>query len=137
MTKHPLRPQQHQNQQRQRKNHEPQLIKIELLLPDLPPRKTVGPGQFAFGDGDLVRDVLEGARWHDVAVTPLDQPCAFPAETLDRYITGVGPVGLALREADEALRARVLAAARQAFTPFVDGDMVRFTAACWLITARA
>lgn len=110
---------------------------VAPLLPDLPPRKTVGPGQFAFGDGDYVRAVLEGTRWHDVEVTPLDQPCAFAAEALDRYITGVGPVGLALREADDDLRARVLAAARQAFTPFVDGDMVRFTAACWQITARA
>lgn len=110
---------------------------VAPLLPDLPPRKTSGPGQFAFGDADYVRDVLTGAGWHDVAVTPLDVPCAFPAEALDRYITGVGPVGLALREADDATRARVLAVAREALAPFVQGDTVRFTAACWQITARA
>lgn len=110
---------------------------VAPLLPDLPPRKTSGPGQFAFGDADYVRDVLAGAGWHDVAVTPLDVPCAFPAEALDRYITGVGPVGLALREADEATRVRVLTVAREALAPFVHGDTVRFTAACWQITARA
>ena len=110
---------------------------VAPLLPNLPPRKTTGPGQFAFGDADYVRDVLIGAGWRDVAVTPLDVPCAFPAGMLDRYIAGVGPVGLALREADEATRAHVLAAAREALTPFVHGDTVRFTAACWQITARA
>lgn len=110
---------------------------VAPLLPDLPPRKTSGPGQFAFGDADYVRDVLTGAGWHDVAVTPLDVPCAFPAEALDRYITGVGPVGLALREANDATRERVLAVAREALAPFVHGDTVRFTAATWQIAARA
>lgn len=110
---------------------------VAPLLPDLPPRKTSGPGQFSFGDPAYVRDVLVGAGWHDVVVTALDVPCAFPAAALDRYVTGVGPVGLALREADDATRARVLAVAREALAPFVQGDMVRFTAACWQITARA
>ena len=86
---------------------------------------------------DHLRDVLTGAGWHDVAVTPLDVPCAFPAEALDRYITGVGPVGLALREANDATRERVLAVAREALAPFVHGDTVRFTAATWQIAARA
>lgn len=107
------------------------------LLPDLPPRKTSGPGQFAFGDAAYVRDVLTRAGWHDVAIAPLDEACAFPAALLDRYVTGVGPVGLALRDADDDTRARVLAAAREALAPYVHGDEVRFTAACWQITARA
>ncbi|MFN7977435.1 MAG: methyltransferase domain-containing protein [Vicinamibacterales bacterium] len=110
---------------------------VAPLLPDLPPRKTSGPGQFSFGDATVVREVLTQAGWRDVHVDPLDVPCAFPAAALDRYVTGVGPVGLALREADEATRARVLAVAREALAPFVHGDTVRFTAACWEITARA
>lgn len=110
---------------------------VAPLLPDLPPRKTSGPGQFSFGDAAMVREVLTNAGWHDVAIAPLDVPCAFPAAAIDRYITGVGPVGLALREADDVTRERVLAVAREALAPFVHGDDVRYTAACWAITARA
>lgn len=110
---------------------------VAPLLPDLPPRKTSGPGQFAFGDADYVRDVLAGAAWHDVAVTPLDVPCAFPAADLDRYVTRLGPLGLALRDADAGLRARVTDAVAAAFAPHVADGEVRFTAACWAIRARA
>jgi hypothetical protein len=46
-------------------------------------------------------------------------------------------VGRALREADEATRARVLATLHEAFAPFVHGGAARFTAACWMIGARA
>ena len=110
---------------------------VAPLLPDLPPRKTSGPGQFAFADSAFVHDVLAGGGWRDVAVTPLDVPCAFPAAALDGYVAGVGPVGLALREANDDTRNRVLAAGRAALAPFVHGDTVRFLAATWRIAARA
>ncbi|MEZ5284860.1 MAG: class I SAM-dependent methyltransferase [Vicinamibacterales bacterium] len=38
------------------------------LLPDLPPRQPGRPGQFAFGDGDRVRDILAAGGWNDVRV---------------------------------------------------------------------
>jgi len=41
-----------------------------------------------------------------------------------------------LQEADEATRARVVDAVRPAFEPFIRGDEVRFTAACWMVTAH-
>jgi hypothetical protein len=45
-------------------------------------------------------------------------------------------VGVALREADEDTRARVIGTVRAAFDPYmVDGEC-RFTAACWTLTAR-
>ena len=90
-----------------------------------------------FADSAFVHDVLAGGGWRDVAVTPLDVPCAFPAAALDRYIGGVGPVGLALRQANADTRNRVLAAGREALAPFVHGDTVRFLAATWRIAARA
>jgi hypothetical protein len=42
-----------------------------------------------------------------------------------------------LRDADEATRVRVTQAIRPAFDRFTQGDVLRFTGACWLATARA
>lgn len=55
---------------------------------------------------------------------------------LTDYVSRLGPVGLALREVDDATRVRVVETVRAAFEPFVHGDEVRFDAACWMIGAR-
>jgi hypothetical protein len=44
---------------------------------------------------------------------------------------------MALQDADEATRARVTQAVHAAFEPFVRGGEARFTAACWMVCARA
>jgi SAM-dependent methyltransferase len=107
------------------------------LLPDLPARRPAGPGQFAFADAPKVQDMLESAGWSRVEIQPIDVPCVMPARELDDYLLRLGPVGIALRGADEATRARVIDAVRAAFAPYLQGDEVRFTAACWEIAARA
>ncbi len=38
---------------------------------------------------------------------------------------------------DDATRARVIETVRAAFDPYVDGAEVRFTAACWMVDAKA
>ena len=103
----------------------------------LPPRSTQGPGQFAFADRGRVLDVLAAAGWSDASLTAVDVDCAFPAADLDAYVGTMGPVGRALSEHDEATRARVVEHVRPAFDRFRHGDEVRFTAACWLVTAVA
>jgi SAM-dependent methyltransferase len=107
------------------------------LLPDLPPRRADGPGQFAFADAELVRGILIASGWRDVDLEPLDIPCVMPVQHLDDYVTRLGPVGLALQRVDAATRAAVTGAVRAAFQPYVIGDEVRFTAACWMIRADA
>lgn len=106
------------------------------LLPGLPSRRPDGPGQFAFADRDRVRGILQAAGWSAVDPRPVDVDCAFPAADLDLYLTRLGPVGLALQQADDGTRARVTQAVRHAFEPFVRGGEVRFTAACLRIEAR-
>jgi ubiquinone/menaquinone biosynthesis C-methylase UbiE len=106
------------------------------LLARIPPRTPNAPGQFAFADSDRVRQLLEPAGWKQVGFAPLDVPCAFPVADLERYFTRVGPVGQALRDADESARQRVIASVRAALEPFVAGQQVRFIAACWMISAR-
>jgi SAM-dependent methyltransferase len=107
------------------------------LLPDLPPRKPNAPGQFAWGDPQRVRAILSESGWTGVDVRPIDVPCALPEDQLVSYVTRLGPVGMALQEADATTRARVTAVVRAAFEPFVQSDEVRFTGACWMVSAAS
>lgn len=108
------------------------------MLPEAPPpRRPDAPGQFAFADETRVRGILGESGWSGVELRPVDVDCTFPAGALELYLTRLGPLGTLLREVDEETRERVTDAVRAAFQPFVHGDEVRFTAACWLITAEA
>ena len=107
------------------------------LLPDLPARRPDEPGQFAFADRDRVRGILEQSGWSAIDIQPIDVPCAMPENALVRYFTQLGPVGRMLQQADDERRARVVATVRPAFDPYVHGAEVRFTAACWMVGARA
>ncbi|MFF4982958.1 class I SAM-dependent methyltransferase [Streptomyces sp. NPDC001046] len=107
------------------------------FVPDLPARRPDQPGQFAFADPDRVRGILRESGWSDVVLRPVDPVCALPEKDLERYVTRLGPLGTILPQADERTRAEVVDAVRPAFEPFVQGTEVRYTAACWEISARA
>lgn len=106
------------------------------LLPNLPRRRPDAPGQFAFADAQRVRGILEDSSWTAIDIRPLDVACSLPEKDLDHYLTRLGPVGTALQEADEPTRRHVIGALRTAFDPYVDGNVVRYTAACWLVDAE-
>jgi SAM-dependent methyltransferase len=105
------------------------------LLPNLPPRIPGAPGQFAFADRQRVEDILQASGWHGIDIRPIDVQCTLPEKDLLRYLSQLGPVGKQLQEEDEQTRSRVIAAVRSAFEPYVHGDEVRFTAACWMVAA--
>jgi SAM-dependent methyltransferase len=107
------------------------------LLPDLPVRKAGAPGQFAFSNARRVHSILERSSWTDIDIRPIDVVCTLAEKELTRYLARLGPVGLHLERADERMRARVVETVRTAFDEYVTGTRVRFTAACWMITARA
>ncbi|WP_432258849.1 class I SAM-dependent methyltransferase [Cupriavidus sp. TMH.W2] len=107
------------------------------LLPNLPPRQPGAPGQFAFGDRERVLSILQASGWRDIDIRPIDIACTLPEPALVAYLSRLGPVGLALRNADAGTRVRVVETARAAFETYVHGATVRYTAACWIITARA
>jgi len=107
------------------------------LLPALPPRRAGGPGQFAFADAGRVRRILDESGWREAALQPLDVDCRMPEADLLHYLSWLGPVGQALQRSDAQTRARVLAVLRQAFQPYVRDGEVRFTAACWRVSATA
>ncbi|CAN7413847.1 class I SAM-dependent methyltransferase [Duganella sp. LjRoot269] len=107
------------------------------LLPQLPVRVPDEPGQFGFADRDRVRTILEQSDWERIDIEPLDVVCSFPEKELLRYITRMGPVGRLLQTVDDHTRQQVASTARAAFEPFIHGDEVRYTAACWDIRAGA
>jgi SAM-dependent methyltransferase len=107
------------------------------LLPEMPARRPGVPGQFAFADRERVGEILTAAGWDGVEVEPVDVPCTFPESELLHYLTRLGPVSQALGGADEGTRARVLEVLRVAYEPFVEGDEVHFTSACWSVGAES
>ncbi|UDM50243.1 class I SAM-dependent methyltransferase [Cupriavidus sp. MP-37] len=107
------------------------------LLPNLTPRQPGAPGQFAFGDRERVLSILQASGWGDIDIRPTDVTCTLPEPALAGYLSRLGPVGLALQGVDATTRERVIDTVRAAFAPYVHGDTVRYTAACWTITARA
>jgi SAM-dependent methyltransferase len=107
------------------------------FLPNLPARNVDAPGQFAFADSGRVRGILERSGWAGIDIRPLDVACTFAQDDLVGYVTRIGPIGRALRAADEQMRTRITAAVLPAFDPYVDGSEVRFVAACWMIGARS
>lgn len=107
------------------------------LLPNLPPRRPDEPGQFGLADDRRVRSILRGSGWDEIDIRPIDVTCTLPEKEMTRYATRFGPVGIALQEADEQTRARVVPVVRAAFDRFVHGPEVRFPAACWMIAATS
>ncbi|WP_306362316.1 class I SAM-dependent methyltransferase [Nocardia sp. CC227C] len=107
------------------------------LVPGLPGRDPSGPGQFAFADRDRVAGVLADSGWSDITIDPVDPVCTLPEEHLVAYFTRLGPLGTVFADLPEQLRPRVVDVVRSAFEPYVDGGMVRYPAACWLVGARA
>jgi ubiquinone/menaquinone biosynthesis C-methylase UbiE len=106
------------------------------LLPNLPARRP-DVGQFAFADLHRVSSILEESGWAEIDIRPIDKDCTLPEKELVNYFSRLGPVGMQLQEADERTRTQVIETVRTAFDPYVLGTEVRYTAACWMISARA
>lgn len=107
------------------------------FMPNIPVRQPDGPGQFAFADPHRVSRILEQSGWADTDLERIDVPCTFPEKELVGYFTRFGPLGRILPEVDEQTRRRAIDTVRPAFDLYVHGSEVRFTAACWMIRARA
>lgn len=103
------------------------------LFPDLPARQPDQPGPFGLADRERTHGILAQAGRSGAELEPRDIDCAFPASDLDAYLKRIGPVSAAAAQLGEPERNEVLARIRAAYDRFVEGDTVRFTAACWLL----
>ncbi|HEV7855813.1 MAG TPA: class I SAM-dependent methyltransferase [Herminiimonas sp.] len=107
------------------------------LLPHMPARDPDGPGQFAFARQERVSSILDESGWGAIHIAPVDVTCTFPESELIHYLTRMGPLGRVLNKMDEPTRKNVVEKVRAAFDPYVHGDEVSYTAACWNVSARA
>lgn len=107
------------------------------LLPGIVVPGLGAPGPFAFADRDRILSILKDSGWAAIDIAPVNVACRFAKVELDNYLAVMGPVGRALQQADDQTRRQVMDVVRPAFEPFVHGDEVCFTAACWMVNARA
>lgn len=110
-------------------------LALAPFAPPPVPQAPDAPGQFSFADEGRVRAILDDAGWRDVGFERVDEVCPMRRADLTTYVTRMGPAATALNEADAATRAQAVAALEAAFAPFIEGEMVRVTAACWEVTA--
>ncbi len=107
------------------------------LLPALPGRLENAPGQFGFADPARVRSILADAGWAEVEARPLDVECRLTEAELRLYARRMGPVADLLPSLDEATRSEVEPRVDRAFARYLSEGEASFTAACWMVTARA
>jgi hypothetical protein len=84
-----------------------------------------------------VKRILDAGGWKDVDIRPIDAPTSVAEKDMPQFMTRIGPMARALPNMDEPTRARAIEAARAAFDAYVHDGAARFTAACWLVSARA
>jgi SAM-dependent methyltransferase len=107
------------------------------LLPGIPAREPDAPGQFAFADHERVLQILERSGWSNIDIQPIDVMCKFPEQDLVAYLTQLGPLGRRLHGADEQTINHVMTAVLPAFKQYIHATEVRYSAACWIVVARA
>lgn len=103
---------------------------------EMPGRVEGGPGQFGFADSGRVGSILAESGWLGVEIRPVDVECRLTEDELRLYARRMGPVADLLPSLDEATRSEVERRVDAAFQPYLQGGEARFTAACWMVTAR-
>jgi SAM-dependent methyltransferase len=105
-----------------------------------PPPAPDAPGPFSLGDPERVRRILAGAGFHDVALEPFEIDIVIGGGgTLDEtveFALDLGPSAAALREGGPEVRPKVIAALREAMTPFATPRGVAIGSSAWIVTAR-
>jgi hypothetical protein len=100
-----------------------------------------GPGMFAFADQNLVYEILAGAGWTDIQITPQQVTLLVGGggsvdDTAEFLRTAT--IGRTMLEgADEATTERALTAVRAALARHADAEGVHLGAGVWLVQATA
>ena len=77
----------------------------------------------------------KSSGWSSIRMDPVDLDCTLPAEDMEVYMMNMGPVASALRNSDPPDREEIVAAMRNAFTPYLHDGEAWFAIACWTISA--
>ncbi|MCK6556614.1 class I SAM-dependent methyltransferase [Candidatus Binatia bacterium] len=107
------------------------------LPPPPPPRS---PGPFAFAEADYISSFLPAAGFVDLDLVDVDHDLAIAGDAgvlaAAELMMEMGPAAAALREADPAVRPRVLEAIKAALEPYMTPAGVRMPSAARIVTAR-
>ena len=117
---------------------------IKGIVPPTAQPSPEAPGPFSFGDRGRVERILLGAGFTDIAIAPFDASIPFgKGETRDAAIDDavemtfeVGPLGRALTDQPDDVRARASAAVRNAFAGLPGEGSVIMDGAAWIVVAR-
>jgi hypothetical protein len=116
------------------------VMALASVVPLPPPPAPDAPGPFSLGDPERVRRILDGAGFRDVAVVPFDIDIVVGGGgTLDEtaeFALDLGPGAAALRQGGPEVRPKVMAALREAMTPFATPRGVAIGSSAWVVTAR-
>jgi len=110
------------------------------FLPDMPPVDPLAPGPFAFADADRIRAILEQAGFKDTRIEKFDgvMDMGRDLDLTAAQMLRIGPVARATADMDEAAKAKVIEAVREALGRFIRADgSIAPPVACWLVAARA
>lgn len=107
------------------------------FLPEVPKFENDAPGRFAFADPERVRRILADAGWRAIDIAPLDTESPLSFDELLTMSLRVGPLNPILKDADAALRAKVVEAVTAALEPYATNGVTTMASASWLVTAQA
>jgi SAM-dependent methyltransferase len=98
------------------------------------------PGPMAFADALRTRGILERAGFTEVGFEAVNEVMNVGGGLRDldetvAFMTEIGPVATALRQADPEARAAAVVALREAVLPYHGAGGVRMPASCWVVTA--
>ena len=116
-----------------------QVLAQHVTLPRMEPH---APGPFAFADGERLKRLLAEAGFKDVILEAVDETLLLAGRPMEleeavEFMLQLGPGVALLRDANDALRAKVRSGVQEALRPYYSEEGLRMPAAAWLVTARA
>jgi SAM-dependent methyltransferase len=118
----------------------PMMAALQHITIDAPPSPDA-PGPFAFADPARVEGILATAGFRNVVLRGLELDLAIGGgvslEETVAFLLEMGPLGRVLGGADEAVKAKVAVAVKDAIAQHAGDDGVRMAGSVWIVTADA
>jgi SAM-dependent methyltransferase len=115
------------------------IVAAKPFLPDAPPPDPYAPGPFAFADPQRILSILTDVGFHDVETRRFDglMNMGTDLDEAAAYTLRIGPLAIIAPTLEDAVRAKVTRAVKEALGHFVRADgVIAPPIACWLVAAR-
>jgi len=115
------------------------MMAVKPFLSETPDQDPHAPGPFALADPDRLRGVLTGAGFDEISIEPVDIEMVLADEGgVDQamgFVTKIGPTAKAMAEMDEATKAKIHDALREALLPHEGNGRIALKGAIWIVQA--